>query len=512
MRTIGDFSRMNARRCPDKAAVRMGDETLTYRELNRQSNRLGRALEASRIGIGDRIGILAFNCPEFVTISQAVAKIGAMLVPFSTRFVAEEIRQLIVDCEPKALFVEPSLFTAADAAIQGLSAPPRLILIRDEAKAANATLLADFTNGQSDADIDCDVDPESAAAIMYTSGTTGAPKGVMISHEKYLRIFLAAVIEMDIDEAEVMQLAMPLFHNGGFASVLNPGLMIGATVVCYRGHFDPERICENIAQNRITMVHWVPTMIGMLLGHIGQTRHDLSGLKKIHYGAMPISPDMLAAAMQAFPKASFYQGYGTTDCGKLARLRPEDHDPKNHRTGRPVFNTSLRIVDGEGRDVPVGGIGEIIVDSRTSGMMGYWKNEEATRKVIRDGWIYSGDMARQDENGFFTLVDRKGFLIISGGENIFPREVELTIAKHPDVADVAVFGVPDPKFGETVCAAVVLRTGSQLDLDSIRAFCDGHISRYKLPRHLLLMDELPRTATGKVTKNILRDRFLAENA
>lgn len=506
MQTLGDFSRMNARRGPEKVAVRLDGETLTYRELDDMSNALGRALASGGIGTGDRVALLASNCPEFVVVSQAVAKIGAVLVPINTRFVADEVRYVLEHCEAEAFLVESEYAQTALAAVRGLANAPRLFLLRGGDGIDGTVSLASLIAGQPTETLPTSVDPASPAVIMYTSGTTGAPKGVLISHEKYMRIFLAVAVELDVREEDICQAAVPLFHNGGFATVLNPALMVGATVVCYRGSFDPEKVLSDIERHRITLVHWVPTMLAMVQPHAESGAHDLSSLKKIQFGAMPISPQVLAAARRTF-RADFYQGYGTTDAGKIACLRPSQFDQRSTMTGRPVFNTSMRIVDDNGRDVAVGEIGEIIVDAKTSGMIGYWKDEETTAKVMKNGWIHTGDMARQESAGFFSLVDRKGFMIISGGENIYPAEVEVAIASHPAVREVAVFGVSDSKFGEAVCAAVVPKPGATADLESLRAFCEGRISRYKLPRHLLVLDELPRTALGKIAKGLLKDMF-----
>lgn len=503
MKTLGDFSRLNARRLPDKAAVRLDEEVVTFRQLDEASNRLGFALASAGVAIGDRVALLAFNCPEYAVVSQAVAKVGGILVPISTRLLSHEVRDLLAHCEAKVLVVEAELVELARGAIGALPEAPRLVVMRGACP--DAVALDAFVAGQPSLPLGLAVDPAAPAAIMYTSGTTGAPKGVLISHEKYLSIFLAVVIEMDVDDRDVLQVAVPLFHNGGFATVLNPGLMIGATSVCYRGSFKPDKVLADVERYGITTAHWVPTMLSMLLPVAEEGRHDLSSLRKIQYGGMPITTELLQTARRVF-KAEFYQGYGTTDAGMIACLRPEHFADKSHMTGRVVFNTASRIVDARGDEVAVGEVGEVVVDAETSGMMGYWRDEEATRQVIRAGWIHTGDMARREPDGFLTVVDRKNFMIISGAENIFPTEVELVVAAHPDVREVAVFGIPDPRYGEVVCAAVVPRCG-ELDADSVKAFCEGRIARYKIPRHVFVLDALPRTAIGKIAKGELRRRF-----
>lgn len=503
MRTLGDFSRLNARRCPHKIAARMDDEVLTFRDLDAQSTRLAWSLISGGVVQGDRVAILALNSPEFVVVAQGVAKAGAILVPINTRFVGQEVVGVLAHCGAKILFVESEFLPVLGTAVDGMETPPLLILIRSGGSVAcGMATLEGYVAAMGPEGALPGVDPNSAAAIMYTSGTTGTPKGVMVSHDKYLRIFLAIAIEMEVREPDVLQLAVPLFHNGGFASVLNPALMVGATVVCHRGSFDPERILADIARHGVTVTHWVPTMLAMVTPVAKSGRYDLGTLRRIHYGAMPIAPELLAEAREVF-KADFFQGYGTTDAGLISCLRPEQHFSHLGMTGRPVFNTVSRIVDLDDNDVPVGAIGEIVVAADSSGMIGYWNDEVATANAIRDGWIYTGDLARQEADGFFTIVDRKNFMIISGGENVFPVEVEAVILSHPQISEVAVFGLKDAKFGEVVCAAVVPKAGASMSLELIQEYCDGKLARYKIPRRLLILEQMPRTAIGKIAKGTL---------
>ncbi|MDQ0503619.1 class I adenylate-forming enzyme family protein [Xanthobacter agilis] len=511
MYTIGDISRMNACRCPEKVAIRLADHALTYRDLDTLSNRLANRLRGQGVTHGDRVALLAFNCPEFALVAQAVAKLGAILVPVNVRLAAREMRDLIAHCTPRLLFAEGPFISEARIACAGLAAPPALVSLRASAPTGLPDL-RELTQDGPDAFDAPPVDPKSCAAIMYTSGTTGRAKGVMISHEKYLRIFTAFGIEMEVREPDVVQLAVPLFHNGGFASVLGPALMVGASVVCHRGAFDPRAVLEDIARHRITLTHWVPTMLSILLPVVESGGLDLSSLRVVHYGAMPIAAELLARARRALPHVSFFQGYGTTDAGLIACLRPEHAGDHPRATGRPVFNTLSRIVDDAGRDVAEGEAGEVIVHADTSGMMGYWADPAATRAAIRDGWIHTGDIARRDQDGFFTLVERMNFLIISGGENIFPREVEDLLIAHPGIAEVAVFGVKDETFGEVVCAALVPASTVPPTLEELRAWCDGRLARYKLPRHMLMLPALPRTALGKIAKGELMELFRRQHA
>jgi len=350
-----------------------------------------------------------------------------------------------------------------------------------------------------------DVDADSPAMIMYTSGTTGFPKGVLYSHASFLGVYHGVVIEGDMRHDDVVMVTMPLFHNGGLNVLLQPALMLGATAVIMAKGFDPDATLEAVARDRVTLTMWVPTMLAMLARR-GIGSHDTSSLKTLWYGSSPIAAPVLAAAREMFD-AGFYQWYGQTETGMNSVLRPEDHAQRSQCTGREMFNAELRIVDGDGRDVPVGGVGEIISAQRCQGMIGYWKNEEATRATIRDGWIYTGDLARVEGDGYFTVIDRKRDMIISGAENIYPKEIEDLLVTHPAVSEVAVFGIPDDIYGESVAAAVVRKEGHEVDEQEIIAFCATRLASYKKPRRVEFVAELPKNATGKVTKHVLRAPF-----
>jgi len=251
---------------------------------------------------------------------------------------------------------------------------------------------------------------------------------------------------------------------------------------------------------------WVPTMLAMLINHPGVTTYDLSTLKKIWYGSSAMSPPVLEAAMDIF-KARFYQWYGQTETGMVSVLRPEDHLERSQCTGREMFNADLRVVDEEGKGTSVGEVGEIISAQKYLGMIGYHNMEEANKRTIRDGWIYTGDLARVEGNGYFTIVDRMSDMIISGAENIYPKEIEDAISTLPGVREVAVFGIPDEIYGESVCAVVVQKEGYQLDQDEIINFCTSKIASYKKPKRVEFMDELPKNPSGKVNKNVLREPY-----
>jgi len=314
------------------------------------------------------------------------------------------------------------------------------------------------------------------------------------------------VVEGDLCRDDITLVALPLFHNAGLNALLQPTLMVGGTVVIMATGFDPDVILTAVGQYHITLTMWVPTMLAMLVNHPDSARYDVSSLTKIWYGSSPINPSILKAAQELF-QAEFYQWYGQTETGMNSVLRPEDHTKYSQCTGREMFNAEIRIVGEDGRDKAVGEIGEIISAQRPLGMSGYLNLDQVTGETIKDGWIYTGDLARVEGDGFFTVVDRIKDMIISGAENIYPKEVEDVINTHPDVREVAVIGIPDDIFGESVCAFVALHKHAALDEKAIIEFCAEHLARYKKPKKVLFVEELPKNVAGKVTKNVLREPF-----
>jgi fatty-acyl-CoA synthase len=522
MLVVGDLARLNAIRYPDKPALIMRGEPLTYAELNRRANRLAHALGACGVAPGDRVALLAYNRLDYAVVTQAVAKCGALLVPMNFRFGAQEIRRVLADSEPKVLFLEPSFEPAVREAIGRDTPALRLIRLAEVASAGERPVpggdskdargisdAEEFARSHPHSNPAQIVDPQSPCVIMYTSGTTGTPKGVLVSHATYFKMYLATAVETRMRHDDVYLMAVPLFHAAGLNMALHQCLFMGSTGIIHRGPFDPETIFQLIEAHRITLAILVPTTLAMLAFHPRVDQYDLSSLDKIFYGSMPITPPILQKARQVFPAARFNQLYGSTEAGMVSVLRAEDHEHWSQTTGRQALLTESRIVDERGNSVAVGGVGEIIVNQRTMGMIGYWRNAQATHDTIRDGWIHTGDLARVEPEGFFTLVDRRSDMIVSGGENIYPKEIENALATHPAVREVAVFGIPDPLYGETVCAAISLWPGQSVTALEIEEHCRARLAGYKRPRRVEFLESLPRNASDKVQKTLLRKMFVA---
>ena len=508
MRVLGDIPRLNAKRYPQKKALIMGDQQFTYSQLNDLANRLTQGLLSLGVSSGDRVAVMAENCLEFVVINYAVAKCGAIMVPVNFRFKKAELVYVVNNSEPRVLFYGPDFISLVEEAKGEFALlPVRLVAISSESSASDLTM-AGLMEGRPVSEPSIAVDPGLPAVIMYTSGTTGVPKGVLFSHAAYFNLYAALVVEGDMGRDEVAMVGMPLFHNGGLNATLQPTLMMGNTAVILGKGFDPDEVLDAVGRYGVTVVLWVPTQLAMMVNYPGSTNYNVSTLKKIWYGSSVISPTVLEASMDLF-KSGFYQWYGQTETGMVTVLRPEDHAEWSHCTGREMYNADIRVVDQEGRDTPVGEAGEIISAQKPLGMIGFHKMEEATKETIREGWIHTGDVARVEGEGYLTIVGRTKDMIISGAENIYPKEIEDVIITHPGVEEVAVIGIPDEIWGESICAVVVPKKGLQIDDASIIEFCAGRLSGYKKPKHVEFRDELPKNAAGKVTKNVLREPYWA---
>ena len=505
MYVIGDMTRLNAKRYADKDALIMDDNHLTHSHLNRQVNQLAHGLLSLGVKTGDRVAILSFNCMECVIVNYAVAKCGGVVVPANFRYQKDELVYVINNSEPKVLLHGPEFCEILAEAKKEFISPIQLVAISGEPLGKGLTLEV-LMDGQSTSEPNVLVDPNTAFTITYTSGTTGAPKGVLASHSAFLSIYAGMAMEGDLGPEEITLVPLPLFHTAGMHALISPTFLRGGTAVLIAGGFDPDKILDAVARYRVTLTMWVPTMLAMLINHPGATGYDVSSLKRIWYGSSPISPTVFEASQRLF-EAQFYQWYGQTETGMVSVLRPEDHAKYANCTGREIYNADIRIVDEQGGETPVGEVGEITTAQKPQGMISYHNLEEATKETIRDGRIHTGDLARVEGAGYFTIVDRLKDMIISGAENIYPKEVEDTIMAHPAVLEVAVIGIPDAIYGESVCAIVVNKEERRLSEQDIIEFCSERLSSYKKPKKVVFVDHLPKNPSGKVTKNVLREPF-----
>lgn len=495
--SIAQVLRDNAVAHPDDVALVGADgATITYAELDSRSNRRAQQLRAAGVSAGDRIAHLDRNAPSAAELLLATAKLGAVLVPLNWRLAEPELAALLHDCRAPRLFCGEGFI---DVARRLHDAPETL-----DGTVADAP----------DEDPRSDGDLEAVVLQLYTSGTTGRPKGVQITNRN-LSLLTAGVADMwGVDSDSVSLVAMPLFHIGGMGWLL-VGLANGAANVLVP-EIDPPALLETMERERVTNAFLVPTVLQMLSAIPGAAERDWSALRSMAYGASPITTTALKAALKTF-RCPLYQVYGMTETtGAIVQLDAADHDPDGPRehllrsAGRPYEWMELRIVDpATGEQCAPQQVGEVQVrgDSVTPG---YFDNPEETERALdSDGWLHTGDGGYLDEEGYLFLTDRIKDMIVTGAENVYPVEVEEVLSGHPAVEEVAVFGVPDERWGELVCAAVVPReaAGDGFDADALVRFARERLAGYKLPRRVHVLTELPKTGSGKISKKDLREQF-----
>ncbi|MHB1126810.1 MAG: long-chain-fatty-acid--CoA ligase [Bacillota bacterium] len=510
MMKVGDWIRFSAHLYPEKTAVIFGNARLTYREFNSRINRLAQALMAAGVTKGDRVAILATDCPQYLEINLAVARIGAVYVPLNFRWKEKEIEYGVNNAEAVAFFVGEE-YTSLVETIRS-SLPTVEVYVAMEGNSSVMTGYELFLSGGNDVEPEVEIDEHDVANIQYTSGTTGFPKGAMLTHRNIIMRSLNGIAEMGTTPHWVGYSGSPMFHVAGFYIHL-PILMRGGTVVLQK-QFNVERFAELIEKEKISYAFLVPAMINFLVNLEGVDHHDFSTLKNIFYGGSPISVEALKKAKKLLKGCNFWQAFGQTEDSPQTMLRPEDHitegTEKEMRrllsVGKPVFGHWLRIVNELDEDVPAGEVGEILCRSDQT-MKGYWRNPDATRETLRGGWLHTGDMGKFDEDGYLYIVDRKNDMIIRGGENIYPAEIEQILYTHPKILEVAVIGVPDETWGEEVQAVVVLREGTEANKEEIIEFCRGKMAGYKRPRLVDFVDTLPRNPSGKVLKRMLKEQY-----
>ena len=482
-------------------------ETRTWAETDARTSRLANALSGVGVGAGDRIAFIDKNGFAYFDVLYGGAKLNAVNVAVNWRLAPSEMAQIINDAEAKVLFVGPDFYDHLDRFAPDLKHAPEVVVLGG-AHGGHDDIEA-FIAGQSERDPGVEPGGPDVAMQLYTSGTTGLPKGVMLSNDNLGALLEEASRELGMSAATVSMVAMPLFHIGGSGWAMI-GLAIGAQTAVVR-EVDPALVLRAIEASRITHAFLVPAILQFMLLVPDVGDRDLTSLHIIAYGASPISEDVLRRCLEVFG-CRFMQLYGLTETtGAICALRPEDHEPggahpeRLRSCGQPYRHVELRVVDPEtGTDRPVGEVGEIWTRSPQN-MLGYWaKPEETARTVDAAGWLRTGDAGYLDAHGYVYLHDRIKDMIVSGGENVYPAEVENVLMSHPDVADVAVIGVPSDRWGETVKAVVVPATGATVDPAALISFCRERLAHFKCPTSVDVAESLPRNPSGKLLKRELR--------
>ncbi|MGI8714673.1 MAG: long-chain-fatty-acid--CoA ligase [Solirubrobacteraceae bacterium] len=496
---IAQLLRDRATAHPGHVALVDGDgRAETYGELESRSNRLAQYLLARGVGPGDRVAHLDRNSPAAAELLFAAAKVGAVIVPLNWRLAPPELAALVTDSRSRLLFCGSAFASLAAT----LAPEPDAVIVLEGTEG--------WLDEQPDEDPGRDGDFHAVVLQLYTSGTTGRPKGVQTTNRNLSNLTSGLGELWSVDESSVSLVAMPLFHIGGMGWLL-VGLTNGAANVLVP-EIEPSALLDTIEHERITNAFLVPTVLQMLVAIPGAGQRDWSALRSIAYGASSITTTVLKTVAATF-HCPLYQVYGMTETtGAIVQLAAEDHDPGGPRedllrsAGRPYPWMELEIVDPDsGERMAPMKIGEVRVRG-ASVTPGYFKNRAETEKALdADGWLRTGDGGYLDEQGYLFLTDRIKDMIVTGAENVYPAEVEEVLARHPAVGEVAVFGVPDERWGELVCAAVVSR--SETDLVALVAYARGQLAGYKLPRRVHFVKELPKTATGKISKQDLRARY-----
>lgn len=509
---MGDIIRRSALKYPDKTALVYGDRMSTYRELNLRVNRLANALLDRGLRKRDRIAVLFHNSIEFIELYFASAKSGGIFVPINNLLRENELKRVLQYIEPRLLFVDHNYQQIIEnfrdeiktvevfVGLNGVSSPSFIpydqILQQGDVHEPELEIL--------DGDV---------MSIFLTSGTTGLPKGAMRTHRHNYNTVMVGAIELGLLHDDRPLLLFPFYHVT-FEDSIRHFLMGNTVVIRKEGHFDPKEVLYILSKEKITLCQFVPTMINALLQVERIDQYDLRFFRLLLYAASPMPVELLKQAMKKF-KCQFLQMYGQTETGpETTILRPEDHILEGTEAqlkrlasaGRPVLNYEVRIVDEKGNDVPVGEVGELIVRSESM-TIGYWNLPEETAKTIKGGWLHTGDFARFDKEGYVYIVDRKHDMIISGGKNIYPREIEELLYRHEAILEAAVIGVPDGYWGESVKALVVLKEGMEASEEEIIDFCKDNLASYKKPKSVEFRKELPKSPTGKILKRVIREAF-----
>ena len=510
---IGEILEVQAKKYPRKMAVKdWREKTLTYSELDSRTNSLANGLLNIGLSKGDRVAVMLYNCAEFIEIYCAFAKIGLVAVPVSWRFVGKEIEYVVNNSDSKAMilgeeFVE--VINSVRSRLEKVKHENYIIVGRNISE--SYTNYENLIAGSPDSKSDVKMNSKDTWVQIYTSGTTGIPKGVVRSHESYISFYLINAVEFGFSEKDYGMIVMPLYHvNSTFYGPLF--LYIGASLYVGRDKsFDPVELLSVMSKEKITFTSLIPTHYNLILNipEAVRKKYDVSSVRKLLCSSAPVRSHIKKGVLKCFPNVELYEAYGSTEAGLVTILKPEDQLRKLGSMGRECLGTDvIKLLDEKGDEVPIGEVGELY--SRGPMMFDeYYKMPEKTRSSFRGDFFTARDLVKRDEEGYYYIVDRKDNMIITGGEHVYPSEVEEIISQHPKVFDVAVIGVPDDVWGEAVKAVVVLKDGETATEDEIIEWCRGKMAGYKKPKSVdfISESEMPRTTTGKILHRKLRERY-----
>ncbi|MFZ7112205.1 MAG: class I adenylate-forming enzyme family protein [Desulfatiglandales bacterium] len=511
--TFADIIYRNAILYPDNEAFVYGAERISFGRFNERVNCLIHGLQDMGLKKGDVIGILSWNHLEYCDVFGAAMKGGLVLAHFNPRLKAEELIHVINDSEAKVVFFGAD-FVETIGDIRG-RIPKAEAYVTFGDVSDGITGHKELMDSGSKEEPDCDVGEDDPVVIFYTSGTTGLPRGAIYTHKQKLENAIIKALDIGLEFGDRHLVVLPMFHIGGDSHIWPFFVTGGCNVIMDRVSFDPEAALKIILDEKITDVHIVPTQLVSLLNLPGIEKYDLPNLKRIWYAASPMPVEVLKQGLKTFGPV-FLQGYGQTESGPHSTMlkkvihRQAIDSPDDQGVlascGQPCIGVHMRVVDDSNNDVGIGEVGEIIIKSRRI-MTEYWHKPEDTKETIRDGWLYTGDMAYYDEKGFIYIADRKKDMIVTGGENVFPKEVEEVLYRHPAVREAAVIGIPDPYWVEKVYAVIVLKAEGQATEEEIIKFCREYMANYKTPKGVEFVQSLPKNPQGKILKKDLRAKY-----
>jgi long-chain acyl-CoA synthetase len=500
--TIADLLRETAKRLPDKPALLFQDRPISYAQLDAEVDRAAAGIASLGVRKGDRVAVLVQNTPYFVYAYLGIVRAGGVMVPLNTMYTADEVGYIVADSEARVVVVAEPFLGSINGLRETLPMLEHVVIAGD--RAPMGTMTWEQMAGRSDQVPSAKSSPDDLACLAYTSGTTGKPKGAMLTHANLLANLeqMAQVPLLAEEESDVVLLVLPLFHIYALNVTLGLTLRVGATAVLQE-RFDPVASLDAMERHRVTVLFGAPPMFVAWLSTTALEKRDFSSVRVAVSGAAPL-PGGVLEDFQRRVGVTIWEGYGLTETSPGLTSTAMGQEAKPSSIGKPLPGVELRLVDEQDEDVEDGDPGEIVVRGPNV-FRGYWKHDDETKEALRGGWFHTGDVAYEDEDGYLFIVDRKKDLIIVSGFNVYPREVEEVLYRHPKVAEAAVVGVPHPYTGEAVKAVVVLKPGEHATEEEIIEFCRRSIARFKCPQVVEFADEVPHSLTGKVLRRALRE-------
>lgn len=503
MNSFINFLPLHANKHPDKTAIIYNDKRFSYRMLNTRVNKLANAFKKLGVNKGNRVTILLHNGNEIVESVYACAKIGAVSISLNFRLVGRELAYILNDSDASVIVYGQEFSEIIDSIKTKLDKVKNFILVGEEEKQPEILSYEELINDHSAEEPQISISLEDESSIIYTAGTTGKPKGVVRTHRANLWASLNQILEMGHQAKDIEMYIVPLF-NVGFFNYFTPNIIAGATVVIAR-QFEPLNVLKNIEEEKVNRIFMVPIMWNRVMSEMDNHNYNVSSLKVASSGAASCPLSVKKRMEECFPGIQIWECYGLSE-GGTTLLHPEDSFRKIGSVGKSSATNEARVVDDQGNDTGQDQIGEVIFRG-PSLMKEYYNNPQATQEAFKQGWFHTGDLAKIDEEGFIYIVDRKKDMIVSGGENIYPKEIEEVLFSHSSIYEAAVIGIPDEKWGESVMAVVVLKPGEHLTSEEVISFCKENLAGYKKPKFVEFVDSLPTNPSGKVVKHELRKQF-----